>query len=190
MNLTAIFCTFAGLLAGGFAGWWLRGHGIADLWAKVKPAGGAVSNVLDWGVKLAGVVALCLMIAPNFKGCDWTPGPNPDPVVPDDAMAKAIKDAYAKETGDKRNMARVLATVYKKLADEPFKETTVGQVFQSFLKARQTAIGDTLPWVRAAIGSQLDKVLPTEMDAPMNAMTQEAIRREFRRAAAVLEVLP
>lgn len=117
------------------------------------------------------------------------PDPPKPPTPPDDALAKAIKDAYVKESGDKRNMAHVLGSLYRKMAEQPFTEKTVGQVFQTFVKARQSLIGEALPLVRAAVGNELDKLLPTEFDAPLTEPTQQIIRREFKRAATVLEAL-
>lgn len=168
-------------------GWLAKVKGaVAWVWGKAK----AVATSKASGYVLVAVLTAGAFLATSqFKGCD-IPWPKPSPVVPDDAMTKAIKEAYAKETGDKKNMSRVLAALYRQMADNPFKETTVGQVYQTFMKARKDMMGDALPWTRAAIGTQFDKVLPTDIDAPMTPATQEAIRKEFRLAAAVLETLP
>lgn len=95
MNLTAcIVC----LLVGAGAGFWGRGADWNAAWARLKASPSKAGAALQWFSQLAGLVALFILIAPQFKGCDWnwpTPGPGPTPIPVD-----GLKVAFIIESAD------------------------------------------------------------------------------------------
>lgn len=119
-----------------------------------------------------------------------TPVPPPGP-TPDEPLAKAIREAFALETGtDRLRQARTLGSIYRAGAETAKLErvTTWLQLFEIMRDAAAIeGLADKLPKVRAAIAAHLSALLPVDPAAPL---TDRAVAsRAFLAVALALEAL-
>lgn len=132
--------------------------------------------------------AVLVGIQPPTPPPDPPPTPPDPPPAPDDAFSKALKAAWGDETPESRLKIGDLAGLYR-IAAQEVKTTDKAKVFEYFqvlTQARKSLLDDMLPKVRGTITKELDGVLPTSVDAPLDATARELCSKTFARVADYL----
>lgn len=125
-----------------------------------------------------------------------TPPPPPTPPAPNDPLFPTLQTAFFQEADKANRLAQVqqLAAFFRvgvQSANDP-TVLTVGSFFTTWDKAVRSVLGDptsTLPFVRAALGKELNTKLPTAPAQPMDATTRKQIADAFTRMASLLDAL-
>ena len=122
------------------------------------------------------------------------PGPNPPPPGPTDPFVKGLQDAYTAETDAKKaDHVAFLAGIYKAFAGSVATDTTLHTLADLFNKLH-TAIeapgvglakGDMLK-VRAYVGSDMNTVIGTQANTPLDATLRTKVATEFTKIANAL----
>lgn len=120
--------------------------------------------------------------------------PGPEPVPPDDALARELARLYAADPGaDRAAHVRALAAFYRQAARTvaTAELRTAGDLY-TVLRQAATAVlpDDALVGVRRRIATELKGVLPTRPDAPLSETHRTAACALFGRLASLLEALP
>ena len=123
---------------------------------------------------------------------DVPPGPGPGP-GPSDPFFAVLQAAYTQETGaTKAADVGQLAALYDAASKAVNTSTlaTVGDFHNDFQSKVDSLVAKTaLPQVRAAIGTNLNAVLPRPVTAPLDATAKSIISQNFSRIAADLIAL-
>lgn len=128
----------------------------------------------------------------NGPGPAPGPGPGPTPPNPSDPLFVALQAAYAADAApDKANQVQKLAALYRTAAGTTVQDASLTTV-ESLLKEMQAAVKliglppGSLAGEARAIANELNKVLPTNPSAPLDAATRGTIANTFVRVANAL----
>ena len=119
---------------------------------------------------------------------DVTPPKPPDPPAPDTPLARALKEAWAKESlADKGKLSLYIAASANASASaNDSAVTTVKQVRDRFVA---DSIAPALPNLRAVVGAELDAKLPRAVNAVLDDENRRLISSTFDAIAAGLRGL-
>lgn len=118
----------------------------------------------------------------------------PGPPPPADPFMTTLQSVWTQETAsDRCASAAQLAALYSTAGGTTINDTTlltVGDFFTKWKAAVASLLPTTaIPKVRAAIGTNLDGVLPKDPKQALDATTRSIIAREFTRIAADMNYL-
>lgn len=118
----------------------------------------------------------------------------PAPPAPD-AIATALRAAWSNETDPERDrQRRQLAALFRVAASETVRQPhlrTHGDLLATLKQASAALLSDAaLPHLRAAIGEQMRRLLPTEPATPLDESARASCAGAFQRIAVAIESLP
>lgn len=120
------------------------------------------------------------------------PGPGPDPKPgPDDELTKALKVAFALDTGpDKVKHAKALAALYRQAPAALDKVKTAGELQTALKTAAESLLpASAIPETRKAVSVELRAVLPKTASEVLTDEHKNRSRSLFGRLSVSLEAL-